>query len=180
MRNARMGSMDAARCAGKNAAANVTMAMPMNATRIVNWSLELKPYKMQKHGIHYTEDGGVGPDPQCDCEDRNGGKNGRFRQLAKRVAKTLDNSHHGSTSALQHLPHLLQQAAYQVIVEEVFGLQEVTPPSQNNPEPNCPNSQNSVRKRTGRRTGNNRHTEDRRDVFLYLEKSNLSPGRAYP
>src|SRR5260370_39008954 len=47
------------------------------------------------------------------------------------------------------LPHLLQQAAYQVIVEEVFGLQEVTRPSQNSPEPNCPNSQNSVRKRTG-------------------------------
>jgi hypothetical protein len=48
MRKARMGSMDAARRAGKNAAANVTIVMPTNARRIVRGSLELKPYSMER------------------------------------------------------------------------------------------------------------------------------------
>src|SRR5258708_25625411 len=68
------------------------------------------------------------------------------------------------------LPHLLQQAAYQVIVEEVFGLQEVTRPSQNSPEPNCPNSQNSVRKRTGGRPLGRIGTPRTDEKFSYIWK----------
>ncbi len=68
------------------------------------------------------------------------------------------------------LSHLLQQAAYQVIVEEVFGLQEVTRPSQNNPEPNCPNSQNSVRKRTGGRALGRIGTPRTDETFSYIWK----------
>src|SRR6266481_7867538 len=73
------------------------------------------------------------------------------------------------------LPHLLQQAAYQVIVEEVFGLQEVTRPSQNNPETNCPNSQNSVRKRTGGRTQGTIGAPRTDETFSYIWRRAASP-----
>jgi hypothetical protein len=59
MRNARMGSMDAARCAGKNAAARVTMVMPANATTIVRGSPELKPYSIERKVVATARDAGM-------------------------------------------------------------------------------------------------------------------------
>jgi len=63
IRKARMGSIDAARCAGKNAAANVTMAMPANAPRIVRGSLELKPYSIERKVVATARDTGM-PTPR--------------------------------------------------------------------------------------------------------------------
>jgi hypothetical protein len=65
MRRARMGSMDAARCAGKNAATNVTVVMPANATRIVTGSLELKPYSIERKVVATTRDTGMPSAPYC-------------------------------------------------------------------------------------------------------------------
>src|SRR6267378_996533 len=63
IRKARMGSMDAARWAGKNAAANVTIATPTNATRIVRGSLELKPYSMERKVVPTARAAGM-PTPR--------------------------------------------------------------------------------------------------------------------
>jgi hypothetical protein len=52
--------MDAARWAGKNAAANVTMAMPTSATRIVRGALELKPYNIERKVVATARDAGIG------------------------------------------------------------------------------------------------------------------------
>ena len=47
IRKARMGSTDAARRAGKMAAAKVIVAIQARARTMVNGSLELKPYTME-------------------------------------------------------------------------------------------------------------------------------------
>src|ERR1700740_313335 len=59
LRKARMGSIDAARWAGKNAAVNVTMVMPANATTIVRGSLELKPYSIERKVVATASDQGM-------------------------------------------------------------------------------------------------------------------------
>jgi hypothetical protein len=51
--------MDAARCAGKKAAANVTVLIPANATRIVRGSLELKPYSIECKVVAAARDAGM-------------------------------------------------------------------------------------------------------------------------
>jgi len=48
--------MDAARCAGKNAATNMTMVMPANAPRIVSGSLELNPYSIERKVVATARD----------------------------------------------------------------------------------------------------------------------------
>src|SRR6202008_5197405 len=59
IRKARMGSIDAARWAGKNAAVNVTIVMPANATTIVRGSLELKPYSIERKVVATASDTGM-------------------------------------------------------------------------------------------------------------------------
>ena len=49
--------------------------------------------KMEEYGIHHAEDGRVGSNSKRDGQDRNSREKRRFCQLAKRVAKTLCNSH---------------------------------------------------------------------------------------
>jgi len=51
--------MDAARCAGKNAAASVTTAIPANAATIVKGSLELKPYSIERKVLATASDTGM-------------------------------------------------------------------------------------------------------------------------
>jgi len=83
--------------------------------------------KMQEHGIHDAEDGRVGSDSQGNGEDGNGCENGRLRQLAKGVSKTLDNSHDGSTPALR-ISYKSKQSrpGTKIPGEERYRLQEVT------------------------------------------------------
>jgi len=109
-------------------------------------------------------------------------KNGRFRQLAKRVAKTLDNSHHGSTSALQDFcPHLLQQAAYQVIVEEVFGRKRSYTALHKITRRQIVRT-HRIASENGQAGGHREQTAHRGQTrrFLYLEKGSISLGTRLP
>src|SRR5580693_8763548 len=83
--------------------------------------------KMQEHGIHDAEDGGVGSNPQGNSEDGNSGEDGRPCQSTKRIAKTLGNSRHGSTSALKRSYNLnIAGGVRRHREDERLGLQEVT------------------------------------------------------
>jgi hypothetical protein len=89
----------------------------------------------EKHGIHDAEDGGVGANSKSNGEDRNGGENRRLGQLAKRVSKTLNSSHHASTSALKRSYKARHsRPGTKMPGEERFRLQEVTYLSEDYPK----------------------------------------------
>src|SRR6516162_1478306 len=69
----------------------------------------------QDHGIHHAKDSGVGPDSQCDSQDRNARENRRFCQQAERIAKAGCKSKHVNTSSQQ-----TEQSAYRIAGSRTF------------------------------------------------------------